>query len=116
MRPLILAERGLETPSICLASLLQSGAGTIEGETSLVLADYVREMVVSGFPGFRHLTGRALRAQLDGYLSRIVNRDFKDQGLNVRNPQVSVIFHRIGVLRQFSFVHHVSLLRLVDMI
>jgi predicted AAA+ superfamily ATPase len=87
MRPLILAERELETPSISFKSLLQNRADSIEGETSLVLADYVREMVVSGFPGIRHLTGRALRAQLDGYLSRIVDRDFIDQGLNVRNPQ-----------------------------
>ena len=44
-------------------------------------------MVTSGFPGIRHLSGRALRAQLDGYLARIVDRDFKDQGLNLRNPQ-----------------------------
>jgi hypothetical protein len=87
MRPLILAERGLEAPSVSLKGLLQGRTDTIEGETSLVLADYVREMVVSGFPGIRHLTGRALRAQLDGYLSRIVDRDFKDQGLNLRNPQ-----------------------------
>ncbi len=87
MRPLILAERGLEAPSVSLKGLLLGRTDTIEGETSLVLADYVREMVVSGFPGIRHLTGRALRAQLDGYLSRIVDRDFIDQGLNLRNPQ-----------------------------
>ncbi len=87
MRPLILAERGLDTPSISLKGLLQGRTDSIEGETSPVLADYVRELVVSGFPGIRHLTGRALRAQLDGYLSRIVDRDFKDQGLSVRNPQ-----------------------------
>jgi predicted AAA+ superfamily ATPase len=87
MRPLILAERGLGNPSVSLKGLLQGGIASIAGETSLVLADYVREMVVSGFPGIRHLTGRALRAQLDGYLARIVDRDFKDQGLSVRNPQ-----------------------------
>lgn len=87
MRPLILAERGLVVPSVSLKGLLQGRIDSIEGETSLVLADYVRELVVSGFPGIRHLTGRALRAQLDGYLSRIVDRDFKDQGLSVRNPQ-----------------------------
>ena len=87
MRPLTLAERELERPSVSLTSLLQGRDDIVEGETSLVLADYVREMVISGFPGIRHLTGRALRAQLDGYLSRIVDRDFKDQGLSVRNPQ-----------------------------
>jgi len=87
MRPLALVERGLETPFVSLKSLLQGDNDAVEGETPLILADYVREMVVSGFPGFRHLRGRALRAQLDGYLARIVDRDFQDQGLSVRNPR-----------------------------
>ncbi len=51
------------------------------------LADYAREIVASGFPGFRHLTGRALRAQLDGYLARIVQRDFLEQEHRVRKPE-----------------------------
>jgi hypothetical protein len=50
------------------------------------LADYAREIVTSGFPGLRHLTGRALRAQLDGYITRIVDRDFDEQGYSVRKP------------------------------
>jgi predicted AAA+ superfamily ATPase len=87
MRPLALVERGLQTPSVSLLSLLQGNSEVIEGETPLLLADYVRELVVSGFPGIRHLTGRALRAQLDGYINRIVDRDFGDQGLKVRNTQ-----------------------------
>ena len=87
MRPLVLAERGLDVPSVSVKRLLQGNTAPVDGETSVVLADYVREIVVSGFPGIRHLTGRALRAQLDGYLARIVDRDFEDQGLNVRHPQ-----------------------------
>jgi predicted AAA+ superfamily ATPase len=51
------------------------------------LADYAREILASGFPGFRHLEGRALRAQLDGYVARIVDRDFEEQGHRVRRPQ-----------------------------
>ena len=86
MRPLSLTERGLETPSVSLSNLLRGDKEPLHGETSLRLEDYVRELVISGFPGIRHLSGRALRAQLDGYLSRIVDRDFVDQGLNVRNP------------------------------
>ena len=87
MRPLVLAERGLDVPSVSVKRLLQGNTAPVDGETSVILADYVREIVVSGFPGIRHLTGRALRAQLDGYLARIVDRDFEDQGLNVRHPQ-----------------------------
>ena len=63
MRPLSLSERDLETPTVSISRLLQCNVGTIEGETSLGLADYVREMVVSGFPGLRHL-----RCQLEARL------------------------------------------------
>src|SRR5205085_951900 len=49
-------------------------------------SDYVEEIVASGFPAIRRLSGRARRAQLDGYLTRMVERDFPDQGLRVRRP------------------------------
>jgi hypothetical protein len=55
--------------------------------TDVALDQYVGEIVVSGFPGLRHLPVGALRAQLDGYLLRIVHSDFREQGLNVRNTE-----------------------------
>ncbi len=42
----------------------------------------------SGFPGIRPLRGRARRAQLDGYIDRIIDRDFAEQGHAVRQPQI----------------------------
>jgi predicted AAA+ superfamily ATPase len=90
MRPLALSERGVGNPTVSLGRLLQGVQEPISGETGVALSDYVREIVVSGFPGMRGLTGRALRAQLDGYLRRIVDRDFAEQGLSVRNPQALV--------------------------
>jgi uncharacterized protein len=87
MRPLALAERGLGPTTVSLATLLAGTRHPVEGETRIGLAHYVDEIVASGFPGLRHLTGRALRAQLDGYLRRIVDRDFAEQGLGIRNPQ-----------------------------
>lgn len=87
MRPLSLAERGLDRPTISLATLLRGAQGKAEGRTSLGLADYAHEIIVSGFPGMRRLSGRALRAQLDGYLERIVDRDFEAQGHAVRRPE-----------------------------
>jgi hypothetical protein len=87
MRPLSLAERGLEAPTVSLGALLGGGGTPVGGRTEVRLADYVREIVVSGLPGLRGLTGRALRAQLDGYVRRIVDRDFREQGLLVRNPE-----------------------------
>ena len=53
----------------------------------MVLADYVHEITHSGFPAIRPLSGRPLRAQLDGYLNRIIDKDFQEQGHSVRKPQ-----------------------------
>jgi len=50
------------------------------------LADYTDEILASGFPAIRVASGRARRAQLDGYIDRIVDRDFPEQGLSVRKP------------------------------
>jgi predicted AAA+ superfamily ATPase len=87
MRPLALSERELGAPTVSLQTLLTGTRPSIGGETPVTLADYAREIVTSGFPGVRRLTGRALRAQLDGYVSRLVDRDFLDQGRRVRRPE-----------------------------
>ena len=86
MRPLTLAERGLGPPTVSLTALLSGARPPVEGRTELRLADYVEEILASGFPGLRGLGERALRAQLDGYLARIVERDFPEAGRSVRNP------------------------------
>jgi predicted AAA+ superfamily ATPase len=86
MRPLALAERGLEVPSVSLARMLSGSRPSIDGSTQLTLPDYVEEILASGFPGIRPLGGRARRAQLDGYLARVVERDFPEQGLRARRP------------------------------
>src|SRR5215213_3807438 len=86
MRPLALSERLGITGSVSLASLLEGKKPPIEGETSITLETYTDEILASGFPGLRGFSGRALRAQLDGYLDRIVDRDFLEVGQRVRNP------------------------------
>ena len=48
--------------------------------------DYVDEIVRSGFRGIRDLPERARRVQLDGYLTRIVERELPDNGVVVRRP------------------------------
>jgi hypothetical protein len=87
MRPLALSERGLSTPTVSLQELLQGTHPTVAGQTTIDLVTYAQEIIRSGFPGLRHLKGRALRAQLDGYLARIVDRDFLEQGHPVRKPE-----------------------------
>ena len=62
MRPLSLAERGLESPSVSLRSLLSERDSPVEGKTAVTLRQYAAEIVRSGFPGLRALQGRALRA------------------------------------------------------
>jgi predicted AAA+ superfamily ATPase len=86
MRPMTLAERGVGSPTVSLAALLTGKRDAVHGETDVTLDTYVREIVASGFPGLRHLTGRAQRAQLDGYIARIVERDFAELDHRVRNP------------------------------
>jgi len=87
MRPMSLAERGIESPTIRLADLLTGSRPELEGTTRLTLADYADEIVRSGFPAIRALSGRLLRAQLDGYLERILERDFSEVGHRVRNRE-----------------------------
>jgi uncharacterized protein len=81
-----LVERGLARPSVRLQDLLGGGAVPLEGETSLGLGEYTEEIVASGFPAIRRLPARARRAQLDSYLTRVVDRDFEEVGQSVRRP------------------------------
>jgi predicted AAA+ superfamily ATPase len=85
MRPLSLAERLDAPPSVSLAALLAGGRPDIAGATDMRLEGYTEEILASGFPGLRGLTGRSLRLQLDGYLMRIVDREFPELGHEVRN-------------------------------
>lgn len=86
MRPMSLAERGLADPAVSLTGLLRGAGGRVQGGCSLRLPDYVEEIVASGFPGIRQLSPRVSRAQLDGYVDRVVDRDIPDLGRAVRNP------------------------------
>ena len=86
MRPLALCERALVPTTVSLASLLRGNRPPVNGESALKLGDYAEEILTSGFPGIRGLTGRALRAQLDGYVARAIDRDLPEQGLLVRRP------------------------------
>jgi uncharacterized protein len=85
MRPFSLAERLDEPPTVSLAELLVGARPAVGGSTACKLERYTEEVLRSGFPGLRELRGRALRAQLDGYLGRVVDREFPELGHTVRN-------------------------------
>lgn len=84
MRPMSLAERGLGPPTVSLQSLLSGERPTIGGESTTDLATYTDEILASGFPWIRSLAPRARRLQLDGYLDRIVEREFAEHGQVIR--------------------------------
>jgi uncharacterized protein len=86
MRPLSFAERGLVEPTVSLAKLLKGTRPNVAGDTVVALAEYTHEVLRGGFPGLRDISEQLLRAQLDAYLSRIVDRDFPELGANIRNP------------------------------
>lgn len=94
MRPMGLSERGLVEPTVSLESLLRGDRPAISGHCSLRLPEYVEEIVASGFPGVRPLRRRARRSQLDGYLARIVDHDFVEQGLRVRRSNLLLAWLR----------------------
>lgn len=88
MRPMSLAERGVGQPVVSLRDMMNGSRPPIEGSTDVDLPVYTEEILSSGFPGIRPLSERARRAQLDGYLDRIVEREFVEQGHPVRKAAV----------------------------
>ena len=88
MRPLTLPERAVCTPAVSLRQLLTGQRGPIAGSCELTLEHYTDLILASGFPGLQHLSGDHLRAQLDGYLTRIVDADMESEsGRVVRRPE-----------------------------
>jgi len=88
MRPFALSERFPETARVGLAELLTGPAGPIAGKTQFALKNYTEEILASGFPAVRSLSGRARRQTLEGYAARIVDRDIPDDaGVVIRNPE-----------------------------
>ena len=87
MRPLSLAERSLETPTVSLATMF-TGESEIAGVSSLTVQDYFVEIVASGFPGIRHLSSASRALQLDSYIERVITKEFVEQGLAVRRPAI----------------------------
>jgi hypothetical protein len=84
MRPMSVAEHAIAQLIVSPTALLSGTRPPIDGATSVDLPRYVDEILASGFPTIRPLAPRARRPQLDGYLARIVEDDFPEQGHLVR--------------------------------
>jgi predicted AAA+ superfamily ATPase len=74
-----LAERGVSRPTVSLRELMAGKHPRLEGTTVIGLEQYADEICRSGFPAIRSLSDRALRAQLDGYLERVIDRDLEEE-------------------------------------
>ncbi|HEV3358738.1 MAG TPA: DUF4143 domain-containing protein [Pseudonocardiaceae bacterium] len=86
MRPMTLAERGLAETTVRLGDLLSGERSHITGDTEVGLRTYTDEILRSGFPAIHRLPQHIGSIQLDGYLDRIVEHDFPEQGHLVRRP------------------------------
>lgn len=84
MRPMSLAERAIEQPTVSVRELLTGAQPNIEGATSIGLETYVHEICSSGFPGLQGLPNRALQAQLDSYIDSVIDRDIEEVGHPIR--------------------------------
>ena len=91
MRPLTLPERGVSAPTVSLATLLTGSRPAIEGESPLDLEAYVDQITRGGYPGIQAAGARAQRAGMRAYAERIVDQDFPEAGLAIRNP---ALLHR----------------------
>lgn len=87
MRPLSLAERQLDDPIIGVGDLLSESHDAISGTTDITLPDYVRQILLSGFPAINQMSLRASRMQLNGYIENIIQKEFPEQGQMIRKPE-----------------------------
>ena len=85
MRPMSLAERGLETPTVSLGELLAGGRPDLGGATQVGVELYAEEITRSGFPGLRVQPSRVRLGLLDGYIERIVEHDIHGFGRRFRD-------------------------------
>lgn len=87
MRPFSLPER---FPSLTKVRLNDIFDGTQPEHSSTEVdfdIDYGVEICRSGFPSIMELPERLRASRLETYLNRVATHEFRDQGLNVRNPQ-----------------------------
>lgn len=86
LRPMTLVERSIDSFTVSLADLLDGRRPPVRGRAGIDLEGYVEEILRSGFPEIRTLPWRSARAQLDGYIDHIVEREFEELGRKVRRP------------------------------
>ncbi len=75
MRPLSLAERNLETPTVSLTDLLSDEICHIGGESQVSRDDYADIILASGFPETQSMAHDFIVHYLDGYIELLLRHD-----------------------------------------
>lgn len=88
MRPMSLQERQLESPTVSIAACLSGRQKDVLASTMLSARDYLAEITRSGFPAIRMMSDRIRPFEIEGYLDNIVNREFGENGYEVRRPSL----------------------------
>lgn len=87
MRPLSVEERGMDVPKIRISKLLSL---EIEDDlffrTGTILEDYLDEIFLSGFPGFRQESDTVRKRSFASYIDNITHHDFGDDSNVIRKP------------------------------
>lgn len=88
MRPLALSERAGTQPQIFVHDMFANAKGETEirGESTYTFSDYAREICATGFPEITQLSPRIRRMSIEGYITRIVDRDLPEAGMLIRRP------------------------------
>lgn len=91
MRPLALSERQGTKPSILIQDLFEGHAlvskDKSEMQTEFTIDDYAAQICATGLPDVGELDSQRLRrAQIESYLSRIIDRDIPEAGGVLRRP------------------------------
>jgi predicted AAA+ superfamily ATPase len=94
LRPLSLAERDLAEPAFSLSEAFEGKKEQFYAKSEAKLTHYVAEIFASGFPGLRRLPEKLRDLQLDSYITNLVEREFAEQGVNVRRPETLIAWLR----------------------
>lgn len=84
MRPMSLAERQIETPTVSLGGLLDKASGDISGTTDLGKLDYASALLKSGYP---QCFGEPLDysfAFVEGYIEQLTRQDMQNEAVTAR--------------------------------
>lgn len=93
LRPFTVEERQMSEQKISIKQLFQQPE-TVTGQNGLNLGDYLDEIFKSGFPSMRELSDDLRQTQLNSYLRTIIERDFEENGIIIKQPQIILAWLR----------------------